>query len=244
MVRAVIVAGLTLCLSFAGATAAASTPESTTSSPNYKLAEPQFGTGSSINDCSENYCANTATGDTAVGRMMGDNYRAQAGGATSDEPLLEVAASGGLANLGTLDPSKTATLTMTVGVRTYLTGGYVLQITGDPPGYGAHQLARIEKPAASRPGVEQFGINLVRNKKPALGADPVQVPSSQISFGRAAANYDTPDLFMYKDGDIVAQSDTDSGRTDYTISMILNISNTTPKGWYVSVFSAVVVPVY
>lgn len=240
--RAVLVAACVFAVALAGTvTAAASEPSS---SPNYMVTEAQFGAGASTNDCSENYCANTSLGDTAAGLMESSNFRAQAGGATTDEPLLEVAASGGFANLGTLDPTRTATLSMTVSVRNYLTGGYIVQITGDSPGYGSHQLSKLEEPTFSSAGVEQFGINLVANKSPEVGANPVQVPSSDISFGRVADNYASPDMFMYEDGDIVAYSETDSGRTDYTISMILNISNATPKGWYASVFSAVVVPVY
>lgn len=242
-IRTAIVATGVLCVVFAG-TVSAAAPESSSSSPNYMITEVQFGAGSSINDCSENYCANTSLGDTAAGLMESSNFRAQAGGATTSEPLLEVAASGGFANLGTLDPTRTSTLSMTVSVRNYLTGGYVVQITGEPPGYESHRLASLEEPTFSNPGVEQFGINLVANKSPEVGANPVQVPSSDISFGQVADNYAMPDKFMYKDGDIVAYSKTDSGRTDYTISMILNISNATPKGWYISVFSAVVAPSY
>lgn len=243
LVRVLAVAVVACCMAFAG-TAAAVSSDPPASSPNYMISEPQFGTGSSVGDCSENYCANTSAGDTAAGLMESRSFHVLAGGTTTDEPLIEVATSGGIANLGTLDPSRTATFTMAVSVRTYQTGGYVIQIAGDPPGYGAHQLARLEEPTASRPGVEQFGLNLVANKEPAIGADPVQVPNNRISFGKVAANYGMSDKFMYKDGDIVAYSDVDSGRTDYTVSMILNISNATPKGWYISVFSAVVVPVY
>lgn len=231
------------CLVLAG-TAAAATSEQPTASPNYMIVEPQFGAGSSQGDCSENYCANTSVGDTAAGRTGSENYRALAGGAGTDEPLLEVIASGGMANLGALSPTATSMLTMTVSVRNYLTGGYVMQIAGDVPGYGQYKLAALDEPAASRVGVEQFGINLVANQTPAVGADPVQVPSGEFSFGKVAPEYGTPDKFMYKDGDIVAYSEIDSGRTDYTISMIINISNITPQGWYASFFSAVVAPMY
>ena len=46
------------------------------------------------------------------------------------------------------------------------------------------------------------------------------------------------------DGDVVASSDTSSSETDYTMSMIINVSNVTPGGRYNGVFSAVVVPLY
>jgi len=232
------------CGTFVGSVAAVSPSDSASSSQNFMIAEPKFGAGASTNDCSKNYCANTSVGDTAAGLMESSNYRALAGGATASEPLLEVAASGGIANLGTLDPSRTASLNMSVSVRTYLTGGYVVQMSGEPPGYGLSQLSTLETPTPSHAGVEQFGMNLVANTSPDIGANPVQVPSSKTSFGKVTEPYARPDMFMYKDGDIVAYSNTDSGRTDYTISMILNISNTTPRGWYVSVFSAVVAPVY
>ncbi|MBX6334098.1 hypothetical protein IRY61_02010 [Candidatus Saccharibacteria bacterium] len=241
-VRMAITAACVLCMVFAGTAAASS--ESSSSSPNYIITEAQFGAGAATNDCSENYCANMSVGDTAAGLMESKSYIARAGGTTTDEPLLEVAASGGFANLGTLDPGRTAALTMTVSVRNYLTGGYVMQIAGSPPGYESYQIPRLEEPTFSTPGVEQFGINLVANNSPAIGADPVQVPSGDISFGRVTESYAIPDKFMYKDGDVVAFSETDSGRTDYTISMILNISNATPKGGYTSIFSAVVAPSY
>jgi hypothetical protein len=240
---AIIMMACTMCTVFASTVTAAQS-ESSSSSPNYMITEAQFGAGGATNDCSENYCANMSLGDTAAGLMESNSYIARAGGATTNEPLLEVAASGGFANLGMLDPARTSTLTMTVSVRNYLTGGYIMQISGSPPGYESHQLTALEGPTFSRPGTEQFGINLVANKSPEVGANPVQVPSSETSFGRVADNYATPYKFMYKDGDIISFSKTDSGRTDYTISMILNISNTTPKGLYTSIFSAVVAPAY
>jgi len=241
-VRIAIIAACTMCMAFAGTAMAAT--ESSSSSSNYMITEPQFGAGAATNDCSDNYCANMSVGDTAAGLMESSSFLAQAGGFTTDEPLLEVAASGGFANLGTLDPSRTTTLTMNVSVRNYLTGGYIVQLSGSPPSHESHQLTPLYEPMPSQPGVEQFGINLVANKTPEVGANPVQVPSGDISFGQVAENYAIPDKFMYKSGDIIAFSNTDSGRTDYTISMILNISNITPKGWYTSIFTAVVAPAY
>jgi hypothetical protein len=242
VVRIVAAVALILGLVLVGPAVAARAAGS--SSPHFMVTDPQFGTGSSVNDCSGHYCANSSAGDTTAGQTGSDNYKAQAGGDTSSEPLLEVSTSGGIANLGTLSTTAASTLTMTVSVRCYLTGGYIVQISGDAPSYGLHELPRLTAPTASQPGKEQFGINLVANTTPAVGHNPAQVPSSKTSFGEVTDNYKIANQFMYKDGDIVAQSLTDSGQTDYTISMILNISNATPSGWYTSMFSAVVVPVY
>jgi hypothetical protein len=72
----------------------------------------------------------------------------------------------------------------------------------------------------------------------------VQVPSTGTSFGTAVGDYSTPNIFKYVDGDIVAQSLKSSGETDYTLSIIINVSNTTPGGYYNGSFSAIVVPTY
>jgi hypothetical protein len=56
--------------------------------------------------------------------------------------------------------------------------------------------------------------------------------------------YDAQDMFMYNDGDVVAHSLSSSGETDYTMSMIINVSGVTPGGRYTGVYSAVAVPVF
>jgi hypothetical protein len=70
------------------------------------------------------------------------------------------------------------------------------------------------------------------------------VPSTQTSFGQAADDYAVPNLFKYVSGDVVAYSDSESGRTDYTISMIVNVAGSTPAGQFTGEYSAVVIPVY
>lgn len=226
-------------------TAAATT---TSSSAHYQVTETQFGAGSSLHDCSANYCAKTSAGDTVVGSASSNNYSAQLGFNTTDIPLLEVSVTGGTQNMGVLDNATTGTATNVIKVRNYLSKGYVLQITGAAPNQGTHTL-RVpmgvgDSPFTSQPGAEQFGINFAANSTPHIGADPLQVPSGAFSFGTVVANYGTADFFKYKDGDVVAQSLSSTGETDYTMSMIINVSNVTPGGHYNGTFSAVAVPVY
>jgi hypothetical protein len=236
----VSVLALVLSLSLVGTAVATQS-----SSPHYMVNETQFGSGAAVQQCSTGqYCAKTSVGDTTVGGSSSDNYSAQTGFNTTDEPLLEVTVTGGNQNLGTLDPSTTASAASVIKVRSYLSNGYVMQISGTPPSQGAHALTALTTPSTSHAGAEQFGINLVANNTPAIGANPVQVPSGSVSFGYVTDDYLTPDLFKYADGDIVAQSDTSSGETDYTMSMMINISNVTPGGRYSGTFSAVVVPLY
>jgi hypothetical protein len=91
----------------------------------------------------------------------------------------------------------------------------------------------LSTPTASIPGTEQFGMNLVANTSPiTFGANPSQNPSSVFSFGAAASGYNTANLYKYVQGSTIASSNSSSGETDYTISYIYNISNSTPGGYY------------
>lgn len=178
------------------------------------------------------------------GESTGSSNSASFGPITPDEPLLEVITIPGQSFLGDLSSTQTATKTTTVKVRSYLSNGYVIRVSGNPPKYGNHTLSTPAVPVASSMGTEQFGINVVANTSPSVGANPVQVPSGQFSFGTAEPGYNTPNLFKYTNGDVIARSTVASGQTDYTISMIVNISNLTPAGHYTGDFAAVVIPVY
>jgi len=240
------VVALALILSF-GWVGTATASGSQSSSANYSISQVQIGgNGSAQHDCSTNYCAQESVGDTVDGNASSTHYSAQFGADTTDVPLLEEVVDGGIQNLGVLDSTTTGTATDTIKIRSYLSGGYTLYITGSPPTQGEHTLKTMSTdcPCTSQPGAEQFGINLAANTSPDIGASLVQVPSSTYSFGTVEPNYDTPNLFMYNNGDAVAYSNKSTGETDYTLSMILNISNATPGGQYSDTFSAVVVPVF
>ena len=237
-------------LLIAAATVVASTSivsaQSSSKSNSYELTESQFNNGdATTQSCSGQYCSKVTLGDSLSGSAAASLNTAKFG-AISDpgEPLLDVIIDHGESNLGTLTTNKTATKVMVVKVRNYLSGGYTLQIAGDPPKYKDHYLKTLTKPTNSIQGEEQFGLNVVANTIPVIGADVVQTPSGSTSFGYVTNNYKTANMFMYKSGDVIAESKSESGQTDYTISMIVNISSGTPAGSYGADFSAVVVPAY
>jgi hypothetical protein len=214
------------------------------SSSNYQVTETEFGAGSSAQTCSSQYCSQTSIGDISTGSSTTATYAAKFGSITGSDPLLEMIVEPGESDLGVLTAEHTATKTTIIRIRNYLSGGYTLQIVGDAPKVGTHTLKTPTTPTASSPGTEQFAINAVANTTPSVGAGPVQVPSDQTSFGVVADDYLTPNLFKYVSGNVVAQSNRESGRTDYTISMIVNISNATPAGYYSGDYAAIVIPVY
>jgi hypothetical protein len=216
----------------------------TSTSPHYQVTETQFNASSSQQSCSGQYCAKASIGDTSIGMAGSESHTAQFGSITKSDPLLEVIVDPGVSNLGTLSTETTATKTTTVKVRNYLSGGYTLQIMGDPPKYSGHSLATNSEPTASIPGTEQFGINVTGNTTPNVGKVAEQVPSDTVSFGVVDTKYRQANMFLFHSGDVVAKSATSSGQTNYTISMIVNISSATPAGHYSGDFSAVVIPAY
>lgn len=213
----------------------------TSTSPNYQVTETQFGT--TQRSCSGQYCAQTSIGEPTDGQPIASST-ATFEDATNNEPFLDMIVEAGISNLGTLTTESTATKTTSVKVRSYLSGGYTLQITGEPPKFEGHLLTTPTEPIQSMPGTEQFGINVVANTTPNVGANPVQVPADQQAFGVADDLYKIPNKFMYQSEDVVARGVTDTGRTDYTISMIVNISSSTPAGKYTGDFAAVVMPAF
>jgi hypothetical protein len=217
----------------------------TSNSAHYQVSDTQFGSSSTSQTCSGQYCATAGVGGTnAGGDAASASYGATFGPVTSSDPLLEVIVDPGVSDLGNFDSSHASTKTMSVKIRNYLSSGYILQITGTPPHTYSHTIGGLSSPTSSQPGTEQFGINAVANTTPNVGADPLQVPSGSFSFGQAATGYDTANKFQYKSGDTVAQSTKASGETDFTITMLVNVSNTTPAGQYSGDFSAVVIPSY
>src|SRR4051812_1556405 len=96
--------GLVVALALALVLGAVGTAVAETSnSSHYMVNETQFGSGSSLHDCSTNYCAKTSVGDTAAGNAKSTNYSAQFGSNTTGEPLLEIIVIGGNQNMGVLD---------------------------------------------------------------------------------------------------------------------------------------------
>jgi hypothetical protein len=133
----------------------------TSSSNNYQVTEMELGGSTSSESCSGQYCAKASIGDMATGKSANSSTKATFGPVTDGEPLLEVIVEPGESNLGVLSTDQTATKTTSVQVRNYLSGGYMLQVTGNPPKYKDHTLQTPNSPTESKKGTEQFAINAV-----------------------------------------------------------------------------------
>jgi hypothetical protein len=209
------------------------------SSSHYQVNEVQFGPGGLLNASSPHYQAQENLGSTGVGSASSPNYGANAGFLTPNEPFLEMVVNGTNLDLGTLSSVSASTGTATFHVRAYVDSGYTVISMNQPPtneeGVALHNMSTV---AASSPGTEEFGMNLVANttacSAPAnFGANPVPVPNSTYAHGQAASGYNTCGLFKYNAGDIVAQSGSYGwGETDYTISYLVNINSISKAGRY------------
>ena len=226
---------LTLALAVLLAVAPVRAFAQSSSSTNYRVDQTIFGTGGELDAQSSNFRSRQTAGELTIGQTDSTNFRAFAGFNTTDEPFIEFVVTGSNIDLGYLSTSYASTASGTFYVRAWQAGGYVIRTESDPPtnpsGSG-HQIAPMSTPSASTPGTEQFGINLVDNTTPDVGANPQQNPDNTFSFGTAAANYGTPDTFTYNKGDAIAQAVQSTSVTVYTISYIFNINDVTPAGEY------------
>lgn len=202
-----------------------------TSSPNYKISEDFVG-GNGGAAGSTNFQAQDTFGGAVMGDTASDSFRTQSGSPTTNDPNLTFAVNSASVNLGDLSTSMTKTGTATFSVQNYTSYGYAVRVLGSPPSNTTHSLTAMSTSAASAPGTEQFGINVVANTSPTtFGANPVQVPSG-AGFGAAATLYNVTNMFRFVPGDVIASAPKSSGQTNYTISYVANIAQSTPGGSY------------
>lgn len=203
-------------------------------SANYQVNETFFGAGGQINATSPNYQANQTAGELATGHTGSASYQAQAGYNTNRTPYLEFVVNSLAADIGVLSSGYTKTANANFSVKAYLAGGYIVQTASDPPLNNGYALKPMTTTGASTAGQEQFGINLVANTLPVtFGANPGQAPDSSFGFGQAATGYNVANQYKYNKSDTIAYSNSSSGTTNYTISYVFNINNSTPSGTYI-----------
>jgi hypothetical protein len=217
------------------------------SSTNYKVEEVYFGIGGELESTSTNYGSQTSGGSLGAGSSSSGSYDAESGFFTPSEPFLEAGIMATTADLGTLTDSATSSVAAQGGacncsfyVRTYLSSTYSVITASQPPtnpyGDSLDAKAALGVPSVDN-SVEEFGINLVDNSSPDVGANPENDPDDTFADGEAATDYNVADQFKYGVGDIIAGSQATPGnqavgRTNYTISYIAKVSTITPAGLY------------
>lgn len=219
----------------------------TSSSGSYQINESFFGTGGEVNTSSSSYQAQGAAGSLGVGESGSSNLDTVAGFIEPSDEYLEMVVNQATIDFGTFSIGSTATGSGTFHVRAYINGAYsVITMSNPPTSEGGAALNGMSVPATPTTGQEQFGINLVDNSSPNIGANPALIPDAAYANGQAATGYNSANNFKYVVGDVIAQSGAGRawGQTNFTISYIANIANTTPAGLYVMNHDLVVIATF
>jgi hypothetical protein len=131
-------------------------------------------------------------------------------------------------DMGTLSPDTTLTASSQMGIGTNASSGFVVTVNGTTMQAGQSTIKPLETPTVSIQGVPQFGINLRANDSPNVGLDP----TGDSVNANPTANYDTPNKFMFKSGDIIASSPNVSLVRRFTMSYIVNSPEDLRPGVY------------
>lgn len=129
--------------------------------------------------------------------------------------------------LGTLSTGSTASGTSTMSASTNGGSGYAITVNGTTLTSGANTIAALSSPTASSTNTSQFGINLVSNSTPSVGANV-----SGSGSGTAASGYSTTNQFKFVSGDTVASAAAATNSNTYTVSYIANIGGAQAAGSY------------
>jgi hypothetical protein len=139
-----------------------------------------------------------------------------------------IAEGGNFSDLGNLSPTETLYASSQMGIGTNASSGFAVAAYGPPLSAGTHEIDPLPTPSPSKPGTNQFGLNLVANTSPEIGADPDGPFLNAVTMNQ----YGEPNKFMYKNGDRLAYAPNVSLVRRFTTSYIVNISPNLPAGIY------------
>jgi hypothetical protein len=135
-------------------------------------------------------------------------------------------ANGVFIDFGDLLSTATSSGTSQFMVGTNAPNGYNVTANGFTMTSGTNQISPIAPFGFSQAGFSQFGLNLRANLSPPVGADMAG------GSGAVAPNYNSPNLFRYSDGDVVASAPGPTELALYTVSYVVNINSAQPAGVY------------
>lgn len=182
--------------------------------------------------------SNWSTGPTDTGVVAGSTATQISLTGTVDESLVFCVGtsitgqncgtiSGSSINFGTFSTSTPSTGTSVMAASTNGQGGYSITVNGATLTSGANTIAALATQTASSAGTSQFGLNLVANSTPSVGANVTGTGS-----GAATANYGTADQFRFVTGDSVGSAAAATNANTFTVSYLVNIGGAQAAGVY------------
>jgi hypothetical protein len=137
--------------------------------------------------------------------------------------------------LGTLTTSATGTGISTFAVSTNANTGYSVTVAGNTlTTAGNKTITALPSPTASSTNTKQFGINLVSNTTPAVGA-----AVSGSGTGTAASGYNAANFYKFVSGETIASAGAPTNSNTFTVSYIANIDGITAAGAYTTTLTYV-----
>jgi hypothetical protein len=137
-------------------------------------------------------------------------------------------AGGNYTDMGDLSPTRPLYAQSEMAAGTNAPGGFAITVNGTTMQAGTNTIKRMDVPAPSRPGTQQFGLNLRANTDPQIGADFYSPwPSTLVP-----SDYNTPNQYKFKNGDLVATSTDVALSSHYTVSYIVNAPDDLKAGIY------------
>jgi len=136
--------------------------------------------------------------------------------------------SGNNINFGDFSAQQSSSATSQLLVGTNGQNGYTISVYGPGLTSGINQIPNLFPANASRPGVSQFGLNLVANISPVVGQNP-----SGPGQGQPFLNYNESNFYAFQNGSDIAGSNQPENYRLYTVSYLVNVANNQPPGVYV-----------
>jgi len=155
---------------------------------------------------------------------------------TGGVPDCSTATAGAIAFNQLFSPTDTATTTSQMAASTNAGAGYAISVNGPTMTSGSNTITAMASETTSVHGVSQFGLNLMNNADPDVGADVTPAANGTNYRGQALTGYGTADTFKFVTGGTVADSaNGGAGGTDaqiFTASYIVNVSGSQAAGTY------------
>jgi hypothetical protein len=143
-------------------------------------------------------------------------------------------ATGDYINFGTFSPAVASVAQTQMVAGTNADTGYFIQVDGTTLTSGINVIPNLAIPDVSRPGVSQFGINLVANSDPQVG----QAPAGS-GVGQPTNGYKTANSYKFVNSDTVASTPQPDEARRYTTSYIANVAKDQAPGIYVTTLTYV-----
>lgn len=170
--------------------------------------------------------------------------------ATAGVPDCTTATSGVIAFDRLFSPNDTALASSQMAASTNAQYGYSITVQGTTLNSGSNSIAPMTTAGASVMGTPQFGMNLVTNTAPAIGANISATSNGTDLRGRPLTGYDTANTFKFVAGAATPVADSAEGGAGptngqiYTVSYIANVPGNLPPGTYATTLTYICTPTF